>query len=368
MAKSPSFVLALYALFCVSCSTNGDNSTSQEPTSRYRFKTGSYIEATRNEIFSLCPPDKKTEGTWISEHSVSLNAENCLSVQTPNLAGTFDILFMENSGHTDTVQVLVDQSYIEMENYSHRIWTTDLMEYYDSDDITIRGVIIREMKRRGRYENRSYNQTLIVDKTKFTVVDAWHYSKMDSRFRPFTPFQLEREYKNVNLEESKLPYVDGYTWMIANIRSKKEGLDTAYVISKDGLVLDTLASGYRLPFEDEWYFLMRAGASTVYYWGDEWDPGKEEDRLKISRYAWVCPTELKPVAQLLPNAFGLYDMAGIAIERFEQSPYGYKFGYLCPEYEFMIKIKTVDMPHILSGYESFRLLRKTPKLYKLEKF
>jgi len=58
MAKFSSFAAALCVLFCASCSTKGDNSSSQEPA-RYHFKTGSYIEASRNETFTICPPDKK---------------------------------------------------------------------------------------------------------------------------------------------------------------------------------------------------------------------------------------------------------------------------------------------------------------------
>lgn len=85
MAKLPFFAATFCALFCISCTTNEYNSASQEPTSRYRFKIGSYIEAARNETFTLCPPYKKTEGTWISEYLVSLNAENCVSVRTPDL-------------------------------------------------------------------------------------------------------------------------------------------------------------------------------------------------------------------------------------------------------------------------------------------
>jgi hypothetical protein len=172
----------------------------------------------------------------------------------------------------------------------------------------------------------------------------------------------QEPYKDKKLEGSNLPLVNhnDFKWCLANERSKKEGLDTAYYRNSSGsIALDTSASGYRLPFKDEWFFLMRGGVSTVFFWGNE-IPRTKEDSLKISRYAWMYPfnteKELKPVAQLLPNGFGLYDMIGIAPEYCDSSP----------ESIFICKM-------LLGGgggvfHESFRLLRKTPKLHKLEKF
>jgi hypothetical protein len=362
----------------LSCSTNNAEQ-GFSPSDQLTY--GFYIEASRNETFAICPPDKKAEGTWISEHSVSLNAENCVSIKTPDLAGTINVLFLENSGRTDTIQVLVDQSYIQMGDYSHKIWVFDP----EASEVPA-NVHYSILMRYGRYENRSYNQNLIVDKTMFTMADAWRYSKIDNNIRvPHTHWQLESEYKGVKFEESKLPYVvwnvsPPIAWEFANLRSKMEGLDTAYHIfykhsysNKDMkkfiflmeiaigdtnmyngfFALDTSASGYRAPLDDEWLFLMRAGASTRYYWGDE------EDAPTVSRYAWMRPNELKPVAQLIPNRFGLYDMMGLAIETKFSSLFR---GYVIPENMFLLQNTNA------SNYESFRLLRKTPKLQKLEKF
>jgi len=348
--------------------------STDEPPSRYRFKTGSYIEATRNETFALCPPDKKTDGTWISEHSVALSAENCVSIQTPSLAGTIDILFMENSGRTDTIQVLVDQSYIQMGDYSHKIFVADTNQM----DMNDKAVYIVAP---GSYESMTYSQNLIVDKTMFIVADAHIYSKADTNVLPIIPYyRLEAEYKDVKLEESKLPLVNSISWRYANVRSKMEGLDTTYIRihpSNAGklillgdpsldynscetctmIAVDTSASGYRVPLKDEWYFLMRAGASTRYYWGDEDMILAKKDSLVISSYEWIRPAGLKPVAQLLPNAFGLYDMAGIAAEACDNSPEGF---FMCGK-----GIAQMIGP---VNYKGFRLLRKTPKLQKLDKF
>jgi hypothetical protein len=398
-------------------------------SSRYRYKaeTGAYIETSRNETFSICP-DKEIQGTWVSEHSVSLSEENCLSVQAPNLAGTFRILFLQNSGRTDTIQVLVEQSYIQMGDYSHKVWTTSL----DYENVTYMGDLLYGpwdswediFSRNGNYESRSYNQPLIVDKTKLTIGDALYYDRTGDKI--LSPFTLEKdEYKNKKLEESNLPLIDvnPYSeWRFANERSKKEGLDTAYIMihphSKDVkknillgnpahgscetcvmLALDTSASGYRSPFEEEWMLLMRAGASTRYYWGD--------NKELASRYEWVRPIGLKPVAQRLPNRFGLYDMAGIASEYVISDFYkkylnlglscsenlspecilinevGPQEEYIEPSYtECMLSSDAKEWKNLSDGkcvtkkqetktqrvsYQSLRLLRKAPKLHKLEK-
>jgi len=420
-----------------------------KPTSRYRYKaeTGAYIEASRKETFSVCP-DKEIKGTWISEYSVSLNEENCLSLQTPNLAGTIHILFLRNNGKMDTIQVLIDQSYIQMGDYSHKIWVPDSMpSYCRKEQCTFPAY--------GHYESINYIQPLIVDKTKFVVGDAWHYySAMDMRFdsnNKIVPFLDDRELKeypkNEKFEGSRLPYI-GYPdegWRYANERSKKEGLDTAYhIIAKSGykgkdafiilgkyydkdnfIAVDTSSSGYKMPSDEEWIFLMRAGASTKYYWGDD------EDSLTVSRYVWVRPIGLKQVALLPPNKFGLYDMAGLthyeAVGAYNSRIFGdrhetiyqgrkflyegrdlYDFGIACigggdqyrrtlsPECDFIQKIGSMkqimerpsttrictgpsqkrecvdfDEPELqtfAANYNSFRFLRKTPKLHKLDKF
>jgi formylglycine-generating enzyme required for sulfatase activity len=64
---------------------------------------------------------------------------------------------------------------------------------------------------------------------------------------------------------------------------------------------------YRLPTEAEWEYACRAGTTTRFYYGD--DPGY----TNLASYAWYGANShnlSQPVGQLLPNAWGLYDMAG----------------------------------------------------------
>ena len=84
---------------------------------------------------------------------------------------------------------------------------------------------------------------------------------------------------------------------------------------------------YRLPSESEWEYACRAGTTTEYYWGDS-DAGNV-----MGRYCWYFRNSgnsvlsdntdvdydllfgewdcsAHPVAQKLPNTWGLYDMSG----------------------------------------------------------
>jgi len=78
-----------------------------------------------------------------------------------------------------------------------------------------------------------------------------------------------------------------------------------FIMTLNGLTGET----FRLPTEAEWEYACRAGSTTEYYFGDS--------SANLSDYAWyeqnahsVHEQFAHIVGQLLPNAFGLYDMHG----------------------------------------------------------
>jgi formylglycine-generating enzyme required for sulfatase activity len=121
--------------------------------------------------------------------------------------------------------------------------------------------------------------------------------------------------------------VDKLTWFDAvlycNARSKKAGLDTAYVynsvsgtpgngcIALSGIRILYSPLAYRLPTSAEWEYACRGGTETKSYWGDD------TATATVGQYAWCnvnSITTTHPVAQKLPNAFGLFDMNGNSSE------------------------------------------------------
>ncbi len=64
-------------------------------------------------------------------------------------------------------------------------------------------------------------------------------------------------------------------------------------------------TGYRLPTEAEWEFACRAGTTTRFHCG--------EDDAVLGDYAWYYGNskgQMHPVAERMPNDFGLFDMHG----------------------------------------------------------
>ncbi len=79
-------------------------------------------------------------------------------------------------------------------------------------------------------------------------------------------------------------------------------------------ILDRL--GYRLPTVAEWEFACRSGAGTSHSYGN--------DAVLLNEYAWVLRTShddrSSPVARLMPNDFGLFDMHGNVLETTLNAP------------------------------------------------
>ncbi len=112
-----------------------------------------------------------------------------------------------------------------------------------------------------------------------------------------------------NLSDS-LP-VANVSWydavLFCNALAKSNHLDTAYAydsLGSGGVLLglrETAAdTTIRLPTEAEWEVAARAGTTTKYYWGN----------ALASDYANYATAEVVSVKSFLPNAYGLFDMAG----------------------------------------------------------
>ena len=79
--------------------------------------------------------------------------------------------------------------------------------------------------------------------------------------------------------------------------------------------LNQLGQGFfRLPSEAEWEYACRAGSSTRFCFGNASCSRSGCNPCELDQYAWWCGNNpqngTKPVGQLIPNDFGLYDMYG----------------------------------------------------------
>ena len=120
-----------------------------------------------------------------------------------------------------------------------------------------------------------------------------------------------------------------------------------------------------LPKPNEWEYAARAGTTTEFYWGNS----------KINDYCWYKKNsggKLHPVGQKKPNALGLYDMIGNAMEwcdidtirggsyRSDERDLQYKVSHLI-NYSQMDDMKDTDYKKFTGEGTSFRMIIRVPE-------
>ena len=138
-------------------------------------------------------------------------------------------------------------------------------------------------------------------------------------------------------DKSSLP-CQSISWFEAarycNWLSQKEGIpksEWCFVIEGEEVTLAEnylSRAGYRLPSIQEWQWFASAGTRTPFYFG--------RDQTHLHHFAWSSGTSERgprPVGQLLPNSWGLYDIHGNVREwtvDLSQPRFGkYDRGYVC---------------------------------------
>ena len=329
--------------------------------SRDTLDKENWLEVEKNEIVKICVDEPVV--AWETSLKAIISSDSCLAFQAPTLIGveTLRVHFYKeympyyinfyNNVYSYKINLAVGMKYLNFENEEvllgfNKYNETELyaLGYKNNHDperlVTITGTylidkypvtnceIIQLMwdnlpskstsftnwnrKRLAdewvtRKRNSSRHETCDVhDSAACTIMlfQAMKYANTRSTregLKPYYFFSSSNEFHSRII--SKGNYIIGYY----NFTDKDEGKDEIQVS------IDSTSDGYRLPFYDEWMMFARGGDKKKQApWSDS------ATFEEASKYAQLGPEwhydKSKPVGQLLPNGYGLYDMLGLVEE------------------------------------------------------
>ena len=309
-----------------------------------------WLEVEKNEIVRICVDVPVV--AWETSLKSSILNDSCLVFQVPTLIGVDTLkMYFPDEESPNNIYLAIGMKYLKFKNEEvllgfNKYNETELyaLGYKNNHDperlVTITGTylidkypvtnceIIQLMwdnlpskstsftnwnrKRLAdewvtRKRNSSRHETCDVhDSAACTIMlfQAMKYANTRSTregLRPYYIFSSSNEFDSRII--SKGNYIIGYY----NFTDKDEGKDEIQVS------IDSTSDGYRLPFYDEWMMFARGGDKKKQApWSDS------ATFEEASKYAQLGPEwhydKSKPVGQLLPNGYGLYDMLGLVEE------------------------------------------------------
>jgi formylglycine-generating enzyme required for sulfatase activity len=87
-----------------------------------------------------------------------------------------------------------------------------------------------------------------------------------------------------------------------NALSKREGYTPNYFEDDPTKMPVRVGNGYSLPWESEWEFATKAGATTFFYSGDS--------AASLAEFEWNLANSVQPVGSKRANPFGYHDLIG----------------------------------------------------------
>ncbi|MBQ3944336.1 MAG: SUMF1/EgtB/PvdO family nonheme iron enzyme, partial [Alphaproteobacteria bacterium] len=329
--------------------------------SRDTLDKENWLEVEKNEIVKICVDEPVV--AWETSLKAIISSDSCLAFQAPTLIGveTLRVHFYKeympyyinfyNDVYSYKINLAVGMKYLNFENEEvllgfNKYNETELyaLGYKNNHDperlVTITGTylidkypvtnceIIQLM-----WDNLPSKRTSFTNWNRKRLADEWVTRKRNSSRHETCDVHDSAACTILLLQAIKY----------ANARSIREGLKPYYtfsssnkvdsrIISKGNYIIgyfdftnkdegkeeiqvsiDSTSDGYRLPFYDEWMIFARGGDKKKQApWSDS------ATFEEASKYAQLGPEwhydKSKPVGQLLPNGYGLYDMLGLVEE------------------------------------------------------